>query len=391
MRVLLVDDSELVRRAYGDYLSSVGFAVQTAARAEEALEHARGTSYDVVLSDISMPGMDGIEFLKALRQLDLDVPVVLMTAGATVQTAVKALEYGAFRYLLKPVPKKELEDILRRAIRYHALATLQRKALAAAGGSFEWPPDRAALESRFQGALDKLWIAFQPIVAWGERSIHAHEVLVRSHEPSLSRPVDLIAAAQRLGRLNDLGRAVRSHAARSATSLPEKVGLFINLHPDDLDDDALYDANPLAPFASRVVLEITEQASLAGVVRLTERVAALRRMGFRVAVDDLGAGYAGLSSMAHIEPEFVKLDLSLTRDVHRHPTKRKLVRSMTQLCAELGMHVIAEAVESEAERDTLVGSGCELLQGYLFARPESVPPEVNWGHRRRSARSSGHA
>ena len=391
MRVLLVDDSELVRRAYGDYLTLVGFEVQMAASAEEALEHTRKTSHDVVLSDISMPGMDGIAFLKALRQLDLDVPVVLMTGGASVQTAVEAVEYGAFRYLIKPVPRKELEDVLRRAVRYHALATLQRKALAAAGGSFDWPADRAALESRFQSALDQLWIAFQPIVAWSERSIHAHEVLVRSHEASLARPVDLLEAAHRLGRLHDLGRAVRRHAARSAAGMPENVGLFINLHPHDLNDAALYDSNPLAPFASRVVLEITEQASLDGVGRLTERVAALRHMGFRVAVDDLGAGYAGLSSMAHIEPEFVKLDLSLTRDVHRHPTKRKLVRSMAQLCAELGMHVIAEAVESESERDALLGSGCELLQGYLFARPESAPPEVNWGSPRRRVRTPGNA
>ena len=382
MKVLLVDDSELVRRAYGDFLVSVGFEVRLASSAEEALEDARQQSYDVVLSDISMPGLDGIGFLKSLRRLDLDVPVVLMTAGATVQTAVQAVEYGAFRYLTKPVPKKELEDVIRRAARYHALATLQRKALAAGGGPSDWPGDRAALEARFQSALDQLWIAFQPIVAWGERSIRAHEILVRSHEVTLSRPVDLLEAAQRLGRLHELGRAVRMHAARSAREVPKDVGLFINLHPDDLNDVTLYDANPLAPYASRVVFEITEQASLDGVRLLTDRVAELRRAGFRVAVDDLGAGYAGLSSMAHIEPEYVKLDCSLTRDVHRHPTKRKLVRSMTQLCAELGMHVIAEAVESESERDVLLGSGCELLQGFLFARPESAPPQVNWGARR---------
>jgi len=107
-----------------------------------------------------------------------------------------------------------------------------------------------------------------------------------------------------------------------------------------------------------------------------------------VAVDDLGAGYAGLSSMAHIEPEFVKLDRSLTCDVHAHATKRKLVRSMTELCADLGMHVIAEAVESERDRDALLGSGCELLQGYLFAKPHAVPPAVNWGAPPRRRRSS---
>jgi EAL domain-containing protein (putative c-di-GMP-specific phosphodiesterase class I) len=378
MRVLLVDDSELVRRAYGDFLSSCGFEVQTAGGAEEALGYAQRAPFDVVLSDISMPGMSGIDFLKSLRKLDLDVPVVLMTGGATVQTAVKAVEYGAFRYLTKPVPRHELEDVLRRAARFHALADLQRKALAASGTVADWPGDRAALETRFDSALDKLWIAFQPIVAVSQRSILAHEVLVRSHEISLSRPVHLLEAAERLGRLGELGRAVRAQAASAVPGLPADVGVFVNLHPTDLNDPALYDDNPLANVASRVVLEITERASLDGVPRLTERVAELRRAGFRVAVDDLGAGYAGLSSVAHIEPEYVKLDISLTREVHRHPTKQKLVRSMTQVCADLGMHVIGEAVETESERDVLLDNGCELLQGHFFAHPEAAPPSVKF-------------
>jgi EAL domain-containing protein (putative c-di-GMP-specific phosphodiesterase class I) len=379
MRVLLVDDSELVRRAYGDFLSSRGFDVCMAAGAEEAIGYARESPFDVVLSDISMPGMSGIEFLKSLRKLHLDVPVVLMTGGATLQTAVKAVEYGAFRYLTKPVPRDELEDVLRRAGRFHALATLQRNALAAAGSSSDWPSDRAALETTFDAALERLWIAFQPIVSWPKRCVLAYEVLVRSHEPSLGRPLQLLEAAERLGRLGDLGHAVRVRAALAMATLPPEVGVFVNLHPSDLNDPALYESNPLAPFAARVVLEITERASLEGVHGLSERVAELRRTGFRVAVDDLGAGYAGLSSVAHLEPEYVKLDLSLIRDVHRNETKRKLVRSMAQLCLELGMHVIAEGIESASERDVLLDSGCELLQGDYFAAANAFPPSVKFG------------
>jgi EAL domain-containing protein (putative c-di-GMP-specific phosphodiesterase class I) len=89
-----------------------------------------------------------------------------------------------------------------------------------------------------------------------------------------------------------------------------------------------------------------------------------------LAIDDLGAGYAGLSSFSILEPEFVKLDMSLVRGIDTSTRKQSLVRSMVVLCErELAMHVVCEGVETKAESDTLATLGCDLLQGYLFARP----------------------
>jgi EAL domain-containing protein (putative c-di-GMP-specific phosphodiesterase class I) len=105
------------------------------------------------------------------------------------------------------------------------------------------------------------------------------------------------------------------------------------------------------------------------------RVARLRAMGFRIAVDDLGAGYAGLTSFAQLEPEVVKLDMSLVRNVHEQPTKQTLVRTMITMCHELGMQVVAEGIETAAERDAIVAAGCDLMQGYFFAKPgQAFPP-----------------
>jgi EAL domain-containing protein (putative c-di-GMP-specific phosphodiesterase class I) len=101
-------------------------------------------------------------------------------------------------------------------------------------------------------------------------------------------------------------------------------------------------------------------------------------MGFRLAIDDLGAGYAGLTSFATLEPEFVKLDMSLIRDIDSSPMKKTLVRSMTSLCEELGMMVVAEGVETPAERDVLVSIGCHFLQGYLLAKPGNAFPAPTW-------------
>lgn len=90
-----------------------------------------------------------------------------------------------------------------------------------------------------------------------------------------------------------------------------------------------------------------------------------------------GAGYAGLTSFTLLEPEFVKLDMSLVRDVHSSPTKqKKIIRSVVRLCKDLGKQIIAEGVESLAERDQLIERGCDLLQGYLFARPGRPFPGV---------------
>jgi EAL domain-containing protein (putative c-di-GMP-specific phosphodiesterase class I) len=108
------------------------------------------------------------------------------------------------------------------------------------------------------------------------------------------------------------------------------------------------------------------------------KLAELRRIGFRIAIDDLGAGYAGLTSFAALEPEFVKLDMSLIRDIDSQPTKEKLVRSMTLLCKELGMMVVAEGVETPRELEVLVAIGVDLVQGYLLARPAKAFPSFVW-------------
>jgi EAL domain-containing protein (putative c-di-GMP-specific phosphodiesterase class I) len=155
----------------------------------------------------------------------------------------------------------------------------------------------------------------------------------------------------------------------------------MNIHPRDLLDDELYDRRTaLGQVASRIALEITERARLDEVRDLTPRIAALRKMGFKIAVDDLGAGYSGLTSFARLEPEIVKIDMSLVRDIEREPMQSKLVASLASLCKDTNRLVVAEGVETMDERDALIACGCDLLQGYLFARPGPPFPAVEWSH-----------
>jgi EAL domain-containing protein (putative c-di-GMP-specific phosphodiesterase class I) len=294
-----------------------------------------------------------------------------------VESAVEAVEYGAFRYLVKPVPAEELISVVTQAIHWHRLALVRREAAA----ELQARPvgDRAGLETQFASAMEKLWMATQPIVSWPEKTAFAYETLVRTDEPTLRNPANLFDVAERLGRVKDLGRAIRKLVARLVPEAPEGTSVFVNLHPADLEDEELLsDDGTLSPFASKIVLEITERATLDSISSLSRRVGRLRELGFRLAVDDLGAGYAGLSNFAALEPEVVKADMSLVRGIDTSPVKQKLMRTIANLTTDLNIRLVAEGIETVAERDCLLSLGASALQGYLFARPGRGFPTITF-------------
>jgi EAL domain-containing protein (putative c-di-GMP-specific phosphodiesterase class I) len=321
--------------------------------------------------------MSGIELLGIVRAYDLDVPVILLTGEPTVETAAEAVSLGALQYLSKPAPNDVLIKAVERASKLHQMAQMKRDALRLSGAEDALAGDRAGLQTRFESALGSMWIAFQPIVDAKRRTIFGYEALMRTKEPSLPHPGAVLGAAERLDRLVDLGRRVRSLTAEAFERAPPGALLFVNLHTRDLLDGELYESSaPLARFADRVVLEITERATIDDVKDIQARVSVLRYNGYRIAIDDLGAGYAGLSSFAALEPEIVKLDMSLVRNVHQSDVRQRLIASMTSLCKEMGMKVVAEGVETTEERACVLGVGCDLLQGYLFAKPGPPFPTV---------------
>jgi EAL domain-containing protein (putative c-di-GMP-specific phosphodiesterase class I) len=372
-RVLIVDDEQAILRAYSRVLAGHGYTVSTASSGELALELLGQDPVDVVISDLTMPGMTGIEFLRAVRERDPDLPVILMTACPSTESAARALEYGALRYLLKPVAKDAMERALKDGLHLRRMALLKKQAAAIFGDYDKQMGERAGLKASLSRALTALFMVYQPIVRWSDRTILGYEALVRSAEPSLPHPGALFDAAERVGQVEALGRVIRQIAPLPMSKAPDGALLFVNLHTRDLNDENLFDPDSaLAKIAGRVVLEITERASLHQVDDVHARVRALRKMGYRIAIDDIGAGYAGLTSFATLEPDVVKLDMALVRDIHKTPTKQKLVGSMVHLCKDLNIMLIAEGVETVPERDTLIQLGCDVFQGYFFAKP--APP-----------------
>lgn len=378
-RVLVADDEDALRRGIARMLENAGFEVETAEDGLKATEILARQSFDAVLTDVRMPGLSGIGVLRAVRERDLEVPVLLMTGSPDVASAVEALRYGASDYITKPIDAAVLERKVRRAVDLNFLAKAKRQAMRALGSDLPEAGDRAGLDVTLDRALASLWMAYQPIVDMTTRTVFGYEALLRCKETALPHPGAVLDAAEQLGRLEDVGRAVRNKAPEPMSRLALPTLLFVNLHSADLADKTLTSPNaPLTAIASRVVLEITERASLDHVKNVRSKVAELRALGFRIAVDDLGAGYAGLTSFAQLEPEFVKLDMSLIRGIHQNATKQKIVQSMTDLCKDMGIEVVAEGIEVPQERDVIVGMGCNLLQGYLLAKPGPAFPEISW-------------
>jgi len=374
--VLVVDDEPLVLRSFARSLAPGPNPVETFLSAREAVQRVRQGGVAAVVSDVSMPEMTGLELLRMIREYEPDLPIVLVTALPMLESALDAIQYGAFRYIPKPVDPDLLRHTVDQAVQLHRLARVKREALSLMGLS-GGASDRAGLEAGFERALEDMWMAFHPVVNAADGTVFGYEALLRSRDLLLSGPGEVLEAAERLGENHRLGRLVRERAATPMLNTSGTTNLFVNLHPRDLDDPELGSADSvLGAIADRVVLEVTERAPLNNVERIREKVAALRMLGFRIAIDDLGAGYAGLTSFATLEPDIVKLDMSLVRSIDKEPVKQKVVASMVGLCKDMGLLIVAEGVETVPERNTLVDLGCDLLQGYLFAKPGPPFPAV---------------
>ncbi len=372
-RLLIVDDEPLMRRVMARLATGAGFEAVQAASGEEALVALEEGAFDVVISDISMPGMGGMALLLAVAERDPELPVILVTGAPSIETAVEAVGYSAASYLIKPFERDQFLVQIRRAVGIRRLSMLRRQALELTAKAAGSGGDLDQLFRDFERVLGCFHMEYQPIIAAGRGSLYGHEALLRSSDAGLPDPESVLRAAERLGRVHELGRAVRSAVAQDILDHPGLGHVFVNLHPADLGDDQLLLPHaPLSQVADRVVLEITERASLDAVGDLRQRIGGLRRLGFRIAVDDLGAGYAGLTSFAILAPDLVKIDMSLIRGVDREVLRQKLVRALARTCLEMGIMVVAEGIETEQERDAVARLGCGLLQGFLLGRPRPL-------------------
>jgi EAL domain-containing protein (putative c-di-GMP-specific phosphodiesterase class I) len=222
---------------------------------------------------------------------------------------------------------------------------------------------------------------FQAVISLAEARIFGYEATVRGPlDGPLNAPLSLFYAAQRQGRLVELDLLCQQVAIRDFAHLRLPGRLFINftaatlLRSDFSPDHTLQYLDRFGLGPKDVVIELTEQHPIDDFDVMRRTVIRCRNIGFAVAIDDLGAGYAGLRLWEELRPDYVKIDRHFIQGIDENPGKLHFVRSMQELASALGCRVIAEGVESRAELLALDLLGVELVQGYYFAKPQGCPP-----------------
>jgi len=215
-------------------------------------------------------------------------------------------------------------------------------------------------------------MAFQPIINTTTKKVFAQEALVRGmcQEP----------ASEILGRINDENRyrfdqACRVKAVQLGAKLNISSYISINFLPNAVYNPELCIRTTIEAAEAygfpidRIIFEITEGEKITDQAHLRQIIQYYRQKGFLTAIDDFGAGYAGLNLLADIQTDLVKLDMGLIRDIDQNRKRKAIVRGITQMCNELNITVIAEGVETYEELSVLQSLGIELFQGYYFAKP----------------------
>jgi EAL domain-containing protein (putative c-di-GMP-specific phosphodiesterase class I)/GGDEF domain-containing protein len=215
-----------------------------------------------------------------------------------------------------------------------------------------------------------VYIDLHPILVADTRQVYGYEALARGTLRTLRSPEIMFDVAAEADLLWELGRLCRSKAIEAMkTRLTRGEFLFLNVDPHDFVDPEFSQLDREVSEPQRVVIEITERTAIKDYPKFRERLKALRERGYRFAVDDAGSGYAGLGSIANLEPDFIKLDISLINCIDTNFIKQNLVETMVRFANDQGAKVIAEGVERAEEYETVRGLGVHLVQGFFLHRP----------------------
>lgn len=260
-------------------------------------------------------------------------------------------------------PKIRLERLIYRGIREAAKAAR----------SIE-ERDRARRVSDLRASLRErgVYVDYHPIVVTETQEIYGYEALARGVMRSLRSPEVMFDVAAEADLVWELSRLCRARAIEGMdTRLQPGELLFLNVDPHDFNDPMFNEHEVKYP--ERVVIEITERTAIKDYPKFRERLRLFREAGFRFAVDDAGSGYAGLGSIANLEPDYIKLDISLINGIDTNFIKQNLVETMVKFANDHGAMVIAEGVERAEEFKAVKELGVHLVQGFFLHRPSRAP------------------
>jgi diguanylate cyclase (GGDEF)-like protein len=244
-------------------------------------------------------------------------------------------------------------------------------------------PSKLQLHREFVEILEKclLGCVYQPVVDFSSGDILGWEAFIRGpKEGHFHEPLMLLDYAVEIGKIGALDKKCREQAVRGLGEISPNQYLFMNIHSQTLNDPAFTPASTLELIESvglkpeNIVLEFTERNGVQDFSLLLQTLDQYRNQGFKIALDDVGAGHSSLRSLPQIRPNFIKIDVSLVRGIDFNPFKRTMVETFIIVAEKIGCQVIAEGVETETELSSLVSMGVHYGQGFFLTRPSFPKP-----------------
>jgi EAL domain-containing protein (putative c-di-GMP-specific phosphodiesterase class I)/CheY-like chemotaxis protein len=382
IRVLIADDEAEIRAALAELIGAEDglHVVGTAGDADEAAAVASATGPDVALVDVKMPGGGGGRAAREILRLSPRTRVLALSAYEDRETVLTMLGAGAVGYLVKGTAPEDIVTAIGKAAR--GQTSVSSEVMAGVVDELSSQLRRAELRTheveerraRIQRILlgRDFALVYQPIVRLSSREVVGFEALARFAQEPLRPPDAWFREAAEVGLGLELELAAVRRALEDLPRLPSGAYLSLNLSHRAASSPQLLDAVADAPLR-RVVVEITEHEAVEDYDALASALEPLRGRGARIAIDDAGAGFASLRHTLLLDPDTIKLDISLTRNIDANRGKRALARALISFAQEMRMDVVAEGIETARELETLHGLGAHLGQGFFLARPQPLP------------------
>jgi EAL domain-containing protein (putative c-di-GMP-specific phosphodiesterase class I)/DNA-binding NarL/FixJ family response regulator len=384
IRLILADDENSILEAMCELVSMDRDIdiVGTARDAGEAIDLAALHAPDVALLDVRMPGGGGSRAAREIRLRSPETRIVALSASTDPRTVVTMVRAGAVGYVGKDQPADEVLRAIHRSADGRSSIVVDHLGQVAEGLAELQARQGVKIAERARISADKireairgegLHTVFQPIVDLDDGRVLGVEALSRILTRPRRSPDTWFAEAGSQGLLTQLELAAAIQAFDHVGDIPDGVYLTVNVSPETLFEPDLAQALRSLP-AGRVVIELTERTPIGDYEEARARLAELRALGVRLAIDDVGSGFSGLAHVVELSPDLLKFDRSLVGGVDADQHKSALVARLSSYADEVGMEVVAEGIETRGELETLRALGVGTGQGFFLGRPGPIPP-----------------
>ncbi len=364
-RILIADEEPTVASLLALFLTARGFHVDIIALKDLSSKTILELKADVVVVGINPQASDGFQVCRSIRQdpQTRAIPLIITTEQQPDIENLK-LYYEVDDYLLKPFHPQDLIERINHVVQFKASIVTSQE-------------DTDLEIARELGRIISgrhLEPFFQPIYLVNPMRLFGLEVLSRPQSTGLlSNPDELFAQALRHGVYHDLEMVGWSKAISVLHDYKYGGHLFLNCNPQLIEDEKFESTAALftQQIVGNVYLEITERSSITQHEAFFKRLASAKAAGFKIAIDDVGAGYASLESIVNTRPDVVKIDRHIVSGIAQDTFKRSIIKLIVAFCHENAIVCVAEGVETRSDFDAVTSMGVDAVQGYYLYRPTS--------------------